>query len=284
MAKYESKKHPGTFLTTDEVVDPKTKTVFVTTDDGQEKVISNATLKRWWTKVEDETEDEEELDDGLEIEDMAAAAAAEEASEAEDDEDNDDEDNDDEDNTEDEDTEDESAEEEAPAKKEKKTPKVRAPKKANAALAPETAAALDNMYAKLNGMYFDDLLPTARITVRNTKRIYDCCSIRKDGENYEILMCAGTLEKSVPEIAATMLHAMVHIYCAESEIVETCQNGRYHNAKFKTECEDRDLAVEYDRANGHVHTSATEIFTENLREAGIDLDKLSDDSKTEERA
>ena len=53
MMKYESKKNPGTFLTTDGVVDPKTKTVFVTMDDGKEKTISVATLKRWWTKIED---------------------------------------------------------------------------------------------------------------------------------------------------------------------------------------------------------------------------------------
>lgn len=53
MMKYESKKNPGTFLTTDGVVDPKTKTVFVTMDDGKEKTISVATLKRWWMKIED---------------------------------------------------------------------------------------------------------------------------------------------------------------------------------------------------------------------------------------
>ena len=54
MMKYESKKNPGTFLTTDGVVDAKTKTVFVTMDDGKEKTISVATLKRWWTKIDDE--------------------------------------------------------------------------------------------------------------------------------------------------------------------------------------------------------------------------------------
>lgn len=53
MTKYESKKNPGTFLTTDGVVDKKTKTMAVTMDDGKEKRISVSTLKRWWKKVEE---------------------------------------------------------------------------------------------------------------------------------------------------------------------------------------------------------------------------------------
>ena len=61
MTKYESKKNPGTFLTTDGAVDEKTKTMAVTMDDGKEKRISVSTLKRWWKKVEElETDQEEE--------------------------------------------------------------------------------------------------------------------------------------------------------------------------------------------------------------------------------
>lgn len=274
MMKYESKKNPGTFLTTDGIVDPKTKTIFVTLDDGKEKTISVATLKRWWSKVEDETETSAE--EAPEIAQTEEAAPAEEAPVEEPTE-----------QTAPETESEEPVQEEAPAEKPKKkrTPKVKAPKTVAVVLPTETADTLSDMYDKLNGLYFDDLLPAAAITIRNTKRIYDCCSVRKDGESYEILMCAGTLEKSIEEVAATMLHAMVHLYCAESEIVETCQHGRYHNAKFKAECESRDLAVEYDRANGHVHTRATETFVEKLSEAGIDLDgTLAVNNETEERA
>lgn len=261
MTKYESKKNPGTFLTTDGIVDPKTKTIFVTLDGGKEKTISIATLKRWWSKVEDEAEaPAEEAPETAQTEKTAPVekAPVEEPSEQAAPE-----------------TENKGpAQKEAPTEKpkKKKTPKAKAPKTAAVVLSTETTDVLSDMYNKLNGLYFDDLLPAAAITVRNTKRIYDCCSIRNDGESYEILMCAGTLEKPVEEVAAAMLHAMVHLYCAESEIAETCQHGRYHNAKFKDECESRDLAVKYDRANGHVHTSTTEVFAEKLSEAGIDLE------------
>lgn len=276
MTKYESKKNPGTFLTTDGIVDPKTKTVFVTLEDGKEKTISIATLKRWWTKVEDNTEPVAPVENVPESNPAEAKAPATENETAE------------------------PAEQEAPnikepsqeeapvkkpAPKKKRTPKVKAPKTTAIILPAETSDILIDMYDKLNGLYFDDLLPEAVITVRHTKRIYDCCSVKKNGESYEILMCAGTLGNSVEEVAAAMLHAMVHLYCAESEIAETCQNGRYHNAKFKAECESRDLVVEYDRANGHVHTKATEIFTGKLREAGVDLNaQLMLNTNVEERA
>lgn len=282
MTKYESKKNPGIFLTTDGIVDPKTKTLFVTLDDGKEKTISVATLKRWWSKVKDETEAEAPAKETAPAEEAPVEKTVEQTAPAE------------------EAPTKESAEplapetetaapaqKDVPAEKPKKkrTPKVKAPKTAAVVLPAETTDALSDIYDKLNGLYFDDLLPAAAITVRNTKRIYDCCSVRKDGESYEILMCAGTLEKPVEEVAATMLHAMVHLYCAESEIIETCQHGRYHNAKFKAECESRDLAVEYDRANGHVHTRATETFAEKISEVGIDLDgTLAVNNETEERA
>lgn len=43
------------------------------------------------------------------------------------------------------------------------------------------------------------------------------------------------------------------------------------NKAFSTECEARDLVVEYDRANGYAHTSPTDAFKQKIAEAGIDL-------------
>lgn len=159
----------------------------------------------------------------------------------------------------------------APAKKEK-------PKKAQEpAVEPAevTAAvtALEGIFDKLNDLYFDSLLPKAAIAVRRATRTYDCCSVKK-GETegqYNIEVCAGAIGKPIKETAASLLHAMVHLYCAEMDIAETCQKGRYHNGKFKKECEDRDLIVEYDSANGFVHTLPSEAFAGKLKAAGVDL-------------
>lgn len=133
------------------------------------------------------------------------------------------------------------------------TPKKKTEKKAKAEMPAQepaeiTAAvtALDDIFDKLNDLYFDSLLPKPTITIRRVNRAYDCCSVKKDNGEYSIGICAHIIGKPITETAAGLLHAMVHLYCMEMDIAETCQKGRYHNGKFKAECEDRDLVVEYD--------------------------------------
>lgn len=257
MMKYESKKNPGTFLTTDGVVDPKTKTVFVTMDDGKEKTISVATLKRWWTKIEDgATAEPKAPAQEAQAEEAAASveekpAVIEEAAPAE--------------------------EEAAPATAEQI--EAEAPAKADSAMKmSEAIQNLETIFDKLNALYFDGTLAKPVITVQSTPRAYGHCSTKKiwknEAENeamYEINIGAEFLNRPIEVTAATLLHEMVHLNCMENGISDTCQNGRYHNGNFKKECEARDLTVEYDRANGHAYTSPTDAFTEKIKAAGIDM-------------
>lgn len=140
----------------------------------------------------------------------------------------------------------------------------------------ETISALENIFDKLNAIYFESKLPKPVITIQTTPKAYGHCSTKKiwKSENeamYEINLGAEYINRPKEQTCCTLLHEMVHLFCNENEIADTCQNGRYHNKAFKTECEARDLAVEYDRANGHAHTSPTETFKAKLAEAGIDL-------------
>lgn len=141
----------------------------------------------------------------------------------------------------------------------------------------ETIAALEDIFDKLNAIYFEGKLPKPVITVQTTPKAYGHCSTKKiwrAGESegmYEINLGAEFINRAKEETCATLLHEMVHLYCNENEISETCQKGRYHNKTFKAECEARDLEVEYDRANGYSHTIATETFKAKLTEAGVDL-------------
>jgi len=180
----------------------------------------------------------------------------------------------------------------APVKKAKKA-KVEKKVQEPAAEPAEVIAAvtaLDGIFDKLNDLYFDSLLPKAAITIRRTSRTYDCSSVKKseaEGQ-YNIEMCASAIGKPIVNTAACLLHAMVHLYCMEMDITETCQKGRYHNGKFKKECEDRDLVVEYDSANGFVHTMPSELLGTNLKDAGLDLDmqlaSIPEKKKNTERA
>lgn len=140
----------------------------------------------------------------------------------------------------------------------------------------ETITALEGIFDKLNEIYFKSSLPRPVITVQTTPKAYGHCTTKKVWKSeeeamYEINLGAEFINRPKENTCATLLHEMVHLYCAENEIADTCQKGRYHNKNFKNECEARDLEVSYDRANGYAHTSPTETFKDKLREAGIDL-------------
>lgn len=144
----------------------------------------------------------------------------------------------------------------------------------------EIVSKLERLFDMLNGLYFEGKLPRAIITVQSTPKAYGHCSTKKvwkngaDGEDdgqYEINIGAEFLNRPSEYTAATMLHEMVHLYCRENDLAETCQNGRYHNKFFKQECEVRDLIIEYDRTNGYSTSIPSEAFAENLRANGYAL-------------
>lgn len=141
----------------------------------------------------------------------------------------------------------------------------------------DVVAKLEALFDLLNMAYFDGILPRPVITVQSTPKYYGHCSTKKiwKSENdarYEINIGAEYLNRPSADTAATMCHEMVHLYCLEQEIADTCQKGRYHNKTFKVECEDRDLEVGYDRANGYTHTTPTEAFKKTLEDAGFVLE------------
>lgn len=164
------------------------------------------------------------------------------------------------------------AEEEAPA------PAKKVIKKKN--VAPMTMSAvitaLEDLFDKLNALYYEGKLPKPVITVQSTPRAYGHCSTKKvwtgeDSERYEINIGAEFLDRPMEETAATLNHEMVHLYCLVNEIQDTCQNGRYHNKTFKEEAENRDLHIEYNRTVGYSITSPTEAFTDKLKKSGFDM-------------
>lgn len=141
----------------------------------------------------------------------------------------------------------------------------------------ETITALESIFDKLNSIYFEGKLPRPVITVQTTPKAYGHCSTKKVWKSetegmYEINLGAEFINRPKEQTCCTLLHEMVHLYCAENEITDTCQHGRYHNKTFKAECEARDMVVEYDRANGYAHTSPTDAFRAKLAEANVDLE------------
>jgi len=140
---------------------------------------------------------------------------------------------------------------------------------------------LEELFDILNGLYFENALARPVITVQSAPKSYGHCSIKKvwktgaeeKGESYyEINIGAEYLNRPGEKTAATMCHEMIHLYCRENDLKETCQGVRYHNKLFKEEAEKRGLEVGYDRANGYTHTDPTEEFKSKLRESGYALE------------
>lgn len=225
-------------------------------ESGEIKNVGLATFKRWWKVVKDEPETEPaenavETEASSETSETGATENEEpEAAEI-------------------------PAEPEAPAEREQ-TPDEGAP----LALS-EIVSKLENLFNMLNNLYFESKLPQPIITVQSSPKAYGHCSTKKiwkkgeDGKDegqYEINIGAEFLNRPSEYTAATMLHEMVHLYCRENDLEETCQNGRYHNKLFKQECEARGLVIEYDRTNGYSTSLPGESFVENLRSNGFALE------------
>lgn len=116
---------------------------------------------------------------------------------------------------------------------------------------------LEKMYRALNNDFFGGELETPVITVQSTPHAYGhvtCSKIWKDvvGENarYELNIGAGTLNRPIENVVATLLHEMVHIYHLMHDIQDCSRGGRYHNKKFKEKAESVGLIIEHDSSIG----------------------------------
>lgn len=223
---------------------------------GELKSVGLATFKRWWKEVKDEPK-AESVEEAPEVE-TAPEELPDEPNEPE-----------------------APKAEKVPTESEKAPESEREPDKDAPLALSEIVNKLENLFDMLNRLYFEGKLPRPIITVQSTPKAYGHCSTKKiwkkgeDGKDegqYEINIGAEFLNRPSEYTAATMLHEMVHLYCRENDLEETCQGGRYHNKLFKQECEARGLVIEYDRTNGYSTSLPGESFIENLRSNGYVLE------------
>lgn len=116
---------------------------------------------------------------------------------------------------------------------------------------------LERAFDLLNQAFFESALSKAVITVQSSPKTYGHCSSapvwsdKKQGaERYEINVSAEHLTRPIQNIMATLLHEMVHQYCAENGIKDTSRSGTYHNKRFKKEAEQRGLVISYETKIG----------------------------------
>lgn len=136
------------------------------------------------------------------------------------------------------------------------------------------AGYLEKIFRTLNANYFDGLIEEPIITIQSTPRAYGHVTVgkawhRTDGEErHELNLGAGTLDRPIENVVATVLHEMVHLFCLKNDIKDTSRGGTYHNKRFKGEAEKRDLHIEYDSRIGWSVTHPTEKLIDFIIEQG----------------
>lgn len=82
-----------------------------------------------------------------------------------------------------------------------------------------------------------------------------------DREEHELNMTAQQLNRSINQIASTLIHEMCHQYASANNMQDCSRGGTYHNKLFKTIAEKHGLTVECVKTIGWSHTELTDKTT-----------------------
>ncbi len=141
---------------------------------------------------------------------------------------------------------------------------------------------LESLFSKLNDKFFEGKLETPVITIApDTCRAYGWFTTfrawketdNKESEGYyEINVTCDYLNRTPVEIATTLLHEMVHLYCEMNGIKDTSRSGNYHNKNYKKAAEDHGLIVTKVEKSGFSQTEPTTETAEYLDSLNLKFD------------
>ena len=137
------------------------------------------------------------------------------------------------------------------------------------------AGYLNKMFDLLNNEFFEGALSRPTITIQSTPKAYGHFSLREDtwisklGGTHEINIGAGTLSRPIEEVAATLLHEMVHYYNYERGVQDCSRGNSYHNRKFKEAAEAHGLTVQHSERYGWSHTAPSDELLDLVLEYGL---------------
>ena len=135
---------------------------------------------------------------------------------------------------------------------------------------------------KINKDWFNGELDMDRVvfTVQSTPKAYGHFSPylayrvhdKAVGERgaVEINIGAGTLDRPIESVIATLIHEQVHYYNWSHGVKDCSRGGQYHSKKFKLEAEKHGLHIEYDSRIGWSITEPTEELIEWVIENGFE--------------
>lgn len=130
-----------------------------------------------------------------------------------------------------------------------------------------TVEYLSKLYDYCNAKLFDGELVKPVITVQQDakNKMNGWWSVGKvwkenaeDEGEHELNMTAQQLNRSINEIAATLIHEMCHQYAQANNMQDTSRAGNYHNKLYKQIAEKHGLHVECVATIGWSHTTLTD--------------------------
>ena len=130
------------------------------------------------------------------------------------------------------------------------------------------AGYLNKVFDLLNAEFFENELSRPTITIQSTPKAYGHFSLREDtwvsklGGTHEINIGAGTLARPIEEVAATLLHEMVHYHNYVNGVQDCSRGNTYHNRKFKETAEACGLIINHSDKYGWSHTSPSDRLLE----------------------
>lgn len=130
------------------------------------------------------------------------------------------------------------------------------------------AGYLNKVFDLLNAEFFENALSRPTITIQSTPKAYGHFSLREDtwistlGGTHEINIGAGTLARPIEEVAATLLHEMVHYHNHVMGVQDCSRGNTYHNRRFKEAAEAHGLIVTHSDKYGWSHTSPSDRLLE----------------------
>ena len=130
------------------------------------------------------------------------------------------------------------------------------------------AGYLNKVFDLLNEEFFESALSRPTITIQSTPKAYGHFSLREDtwvstlGGTHEINIGAGTLSRPIEEVAATLLHEMVHYWNYIHGIQDCSRGNTYHNRKFKAAAEAHGMIVDHHEKYGWTITKPSDELLE----------------------
>lgn len=118
---------------------------------------------------------------------------------------------------------------------------------------------LEKLYRMINADLFNGELQPVTITVQSTPRAYghivlgDAWSVKGEGSK-ELNIGAGTLNRPIEEVIATLVHECCHLLNWQQNVQDCSNHGVYHNKFFKATAEAHGLIVTRSEKYGWSHT------------------------------